>query len=405
MQTEEEQMTRSAGRHFLQIPGPTNVPDRVLRAIDLPTMDHRGPDFAPLGKAVLEGMKRVFKTKGQVVIYPASGTGAWEAALVNTLSAGDQVLMYETGHFSSLWQKMALKLGLQPEFLAGDWRTGADPAAIEKRLREDAGHRIKAVCVVHNETSTGVTSRIGEVRKAIDAAKHPALLMVDTISSLASLDYRHDEWGVDVTVGGSQKGLMLPPGLSFNAISDKALAASKSAKLPRAYWGWDEMIANGKTGYFPYTPATNLLYGLREALKMLLDEEGLDNVFARHQRHAEATRCAVRAWGLEVLATNPAEYSGALTAVLLPAGHDADRVRKIILEQFDMSLGTGLGKLAGKVFRIGHLGDFNDLTLMGTLAGVEMGLALAGVPCRQEGVQAAMQYLVQSRSKPARAAA
>jgi len=398
-------MTRAAGRHFLQIPGPTNVPDRVLRAIDLPTMDHRGPDFALLGKAVLEGMKRVFKTKGQVVIYPASGTGAWEAALVNTLSPGDPVLMYETGHFASLWQKMALKLGLQPEFLAGDWRTGADPAAIEKRLCEDAGHRIKAVCVVHNETSTGVTSRIGEVRKAIDAAKHPALLMVDTISSLASIDYRHDEWGVDVTVGGSQKGLMLPPGLSFNAISDKALAASKSAKLPRSYWSWDEMIANGKTGYFPYTPATNLLYGLREALKMLLDEEGLDNVFARHQRHAEATRRAVRGWGLEVLATNPAEYSGALTAVLLPAGHDADRVRKIILEHFDMSLGTGLGKLAGKVFRIGHLGDFNDLTLLGTLAGVEMGLALAGVPCRQEGVQAAMQSLVQSRSKPARAAA
>ena len=398
-------MSRAAGRHFLQIPGPTNVPDRVLRAIDLPTMDHRGPDFAALGKTVLEGMKRVFKTKGQVVIYPASGTGAWEAALVNTLSPGDTVLMYETGHFASLWQKMALKLGLQPEFLAGDWRSGADPAAIEQRLREDAGHRIKAVCVVHNETSTGVTSRIGEVRKAIDAAKHPALLMVDTISSLASIDYRHDEWGVDVTVGGSQKGLMLPPGLSFNAISDKALAASRSAKLPRSYWSWDEMIANGKAGYFPYTPATNLLYGLREALKMLLDEEGLDNVFARHQRHAEATRRAVRAWGLEVLASNPAEYSGALTAVLLPAGHDADRVRKIVLEHFDMSLGTGLGKLAGKVFRIGHLGDFNDLMLMGTLAGVEMGLALAGVPCRQQGVQAAMQYLVQSRSKPARAAA
>ena len=313
--------------------------------------------------------------------------------------------MYETGHFASLWQKMALKLGLQPEFLAGDWRTGADPAAIERRLREDSGHRLKAVCVVHNETSTGVTSRIGEVRKAIDAAKHPALLMVDTISSLASIEYRHDEWGVDVTVGGSQKGLMLPPGLSFNAISDKALVASKSARLPRSYWSWDEMIANGKAGYFPYTPATNLLYGLREALKMLLDEEGLDHVFARHQRHAEATRRAVRAWGLEVLATNPAEYSGALTAVLLPAGHDADRVRKIILEHFDMSLGTGLGKLAGKVFRIGHLGDFNDLMLMGTLAGVEMGLALAGVPCRQEGVLAAMQSLVQSRSKPARAAA
>ena len=398
-------MSRNAGRHFLQIPGPTNVPDRILRAIDFPTMDHRGPDFAALGKAVLDGMRRVFKTRGQVVIYPASGTGAWEAALVNSLSPGDQVLMYETGHFASLWQKMAIRLGLQPEFLAGDWRTGADPAAIAKRLREDASHRIKAVCVVHNETSTGVTSRIGEVRKAIDAAKHPALLMVDTISSLASIDYRHDEWGVDVTVGGSQKGQMLPPGLSFNAISDKALASSKSAKLLRSYWSWDEMIANGKAGYFPYTPATNLLYGLREALTMLLDEEGLDNVFARHQRHAEATRRAVRAWGLEVLATNPAEYSGSLTAVLLPAGHDADRVRKIILEHFDMSLGTGLGKLAGKVFRIGHLGDFNDLSLMGTLAGVEMGLALAGVPCRQEGVQAAMQSLVQSRSKPARAAA
>jgi alanine-glyoxylate transaminase/serine-glyoxylate transaminase/serine-pyruvate transaminase len=336
------------------------------------------------------------------VIYPASGTGAWEAALVNTLSPGDQVLMYETGHFALLWQKMALKLGLAPEFLAGDWRTGADPAAIEKRLREDREQRIKAVCVVHNETSTGVTSRIGEVRKAIDAAKHPALLMVDTISSLASIDYRHDEWGVDVTIGGSQKGLMLPPGLSFNAISAKALAASKSAQLPRSYWSWDEMLANGKSGYFPYTPATNLLYGLRESLTMLLEEEGLENVFARHQRHAEATRRAVRAWGLEVLAANPAEYSGALTAVLLPAGHDADRVRKLILENFDMSLGTGLGKLAGKVFRIGHLGDFNDLTLMGTLAGVEMGLALAGVPAKKEGVQAAMEYLASCAQAPAR---
>ncbi|MGH8686325.1 MAG: pyridoxal-phosphate-dependent aminotransferase family protein [Burkholderiales bacterium] len=397
-------MPRSAGRHFLQIPGPTNVPDRVLRAIDFPTMDHRGPEFAELGKAVLEGMKRVFKTRGHVVIYPASGTGAWEAALVNTLSPGDTVLMYETGQFASLWQKMATKLGLKPEFLPGDWRTGADPAAIEKRLREDSGQRIKAVCVVHNETSTGVTSRIGEVRKAIDAAKHPALYLVDTISSLASIDYRHDEWGVDVTVGGSQKGLMLPPGLSFNAISDKALAASKSAGLPRAYWGWDEMLANGRNGYFPYTPATNLLYGLREALAML-EEEGLDNVFARHQRHAEATRRAVRAWGLEVLATNPAEYSGALTAVLMPPGHDADRVRKAILEAFDMSLGTGLGKLAGKVFRIGHLGDFNDLALMGTLAGVEMGLTLAGVPAKRGGVTAAMSYLADCRAKPARAAA
>jgi alanine-glyoxylate transaminase/serine-glyoxylate transaminase/serine-pyruvate transaminase len=397
-------MSRNAGRHFLQIPGPTNVPDRVLRAIDLPTMDHRGPEFADLGKAVLEGMKRVFKTRAQAVIFPASGTGAWEAALVNTLSPGDAVLMYETGHFAALWQKMAAKLGLAPEFIAGDWRTGADPQAIEKRLREDAQHRIKAVCVVHNETSTGVTSRIGEVRKAIDAAKHPALLMVDTISSLASIDYRHDEWGVDVTVAGSQKGLMLPPGLSFNAISDKALAAAKAARLPRSYWAWEEMLAHGKSGYFPYTPATNLLYGLREALAML-EEEGLDNVFARHQRHAEATRRAVRAWGLEVLATNPAEYSGSLTAVLLPAGHDADRVRKIILEAFDMSLGTGLGKLAGKVFRIGHLGDFNDLALMGTLAGVEMGLALAGVPAKSGGVQAAMAYLAECRAKPARAAA
>jgi len=398
-------MSRAAGRHFLQIPGPTNVPDRVLRAIDFPTMDHRGPDFAELGKSVLAGMKRVFKTSGEVVIYPASGTGAWEAALVNTLSPGDAVLMYETGHFASLWQKMATKLGLQPEFIAGDWRSGADPAAIEQRLRADAAHRIRAVCVVHNETSTGVTSRVGEVRKAIDAARHPALFMVDTISSLASIDYRHDEWGVDVTVGGSQKGLMLPPGLSFNAVSAKALAASTSAKLPRAYWGWEEMIANGKAGYFPYTPATNLLYGLREALRMLLDEEGLDNVFARHQRHAEATRRAVRAWGLEILAANPAEYSGSLTAVLLPAGHDADRVRKVILEHFDMSLGTGLGKLAGKVFRIGHLGDFNDLALMGTLAGVEMGLALAGVPVKASGVQAAMQHLGSLRAAEKRAAA
>lgn len=386
-------MPHNAGRHFLQIPGPTNVPDRVLRAIDYPTMDHRGPDFAALGKAVLDGLRQVFKTKGEVVIYPASGTGAWEAALVNTLSPGDAVLMYETGHFASLWQKMAQKLSLAPEFLAGDWRTGADPTRIEQRLREDQPRRIKAVCVVHNETSTGVTSRISEVRKAIDAAQHPALLMVDTISSLASIDYRHDEWGVDVTVGGSQKGLMLPPGLSFNAISAKALAASKAAQLPRAYWAWDEMIASGKSGYFPYTPATNLLYGLRESLLMLLEEEGLENVFARHQRHAEATRRAVRAWGLEVLAANPAEYSGTLTAVLLPAGHDADRVRKVILENFDMSLGTGLGKLAGKVFRIGHLGDFNDLSLMGTLAGIEMGLTLAGVPIKKEGVAAAMAYL------------
>ncbi|TAK42137.1 MAG: aminotransferase class V-fold PLP-dependent enzyme [Betaproteobacteria bacterium] len=397
-------MSYRAGRHFLQIPGPTNVPDRVLRAIDFPTMDHRGPEFAELGKTVLEGMKRVFRTVGQVVIYPASGTGAWEAALVNTLSPGDAVLMYETGHFAALWQKMALRLGLAPEFLAGDWRSGVDPGAIEQRLRADAEGRVKAVCVVHNETSTGVTSRMAEVRKAMDAARHPALLMVDTISSLASIDYRHDEWGVDVTVAGSQKGLMLPPGLSFNAISDKALAASRAAKLPRAYWNWDEMIASGKSGYFPYTPATNLLYGLREALQML-EEEGLEQVFARHRRHAEATRRAVRAWGLDVLAANPAEYSASLTAVLMPAGHDADRARRVILENFDLSLGTGLGRLAGKVFRIGHLGDFNDLALMGTLAGVEMGLELARVPVRREGVQAAMAYLAECRAKPARAAA
>jgi len=394
---------RRAGRHFLQIPGPTNVPDRVLRAIDFPTMDHRGPEFGTLGKNVLAGMKRVVKsTQGEVVIYPASGTGAWEAALVNTLSPGDPVLMYETGHFATLWQKMATKLGLQVEFIAGDWRHGADPDAIEKRLRADSGKRIKALGVVHNETSTGVTSRIADVRRAMEAAGHPALLMVDTISSLASIDYRHDEWGVDVTVAGSQKGLMLPPGLSFNCISPKALAASKSARLPRSYWAWDEMIANGKNGYFPYTPATNLLYGLAEALKMLLDEEGLDAVFARHQRHAEATRRAVRAWGLEIFALDPREYSASLTGVLMPAGHDADRVRAVILDAFDMSLGTGLTKLGGKMFRIGHLGDFNDLMLMGTLAGVEMGLALAGVPVKKDGVRAAMEYISECAKAPAR---
>ena len=398
--------SRRAGRHFLQIPGPTNVPDRVLRAIDLPTIDHRGPEFGALGKKTLADMKRVFKTtRAEVVIYPASGTGAWEAALVNTLSPADRVLMYETGHFATLWQKMAGKLGLDVEFIAADWRHGADPEAIEQRLRADADKRIKAVCVVHNETSTGVTSRIADVRRAIDAASHPALYMVDTISSLASIDYRHDEWGVDVTVAGSQKGLMLPPGLSFNCISPKALAAAKSARLPRSYWAWDEMIANGRSGYFPYTPATNMLYGLAEALKMLLDEEGLDAVFARHQRHAEATRRAVRAWGLEVFALDAREYSASLTGVLMPASHDADRVRKVILDAFDLSLGTGLTKLGGKMFRIGHLGDFNDLMLMGTLAGVEMGLALAGVPMKKEGVQAAMQYLAECARTPARRAA
>ena len=387
-------MAHLAGRHFLQIPGPTNVPERVLRAIDSPTIDHRGPEFQRLGQEVLAGLKQVFKTKGSVVIFPASGTGAWEAALVNTLSPGDKVLMVETGQFATLWFNMANKLGLAPEFIKGDWRHGADPAAIEASLAADRRHEIKAVCVVHNETSTGVTSRVGEVRKAIDRVQHPALLMVDTISSLASIDYRHDEWGVDVTVAGSQKGLMLPPGLSFNAISDKALSASKSAKLPRSYWSWDEMLASNKNGFFPYTPATNLLYGLREALKMLVEEEGLENVFKRHDRHAEATRRAVHAWGLEILCLNPAEYSSALTAVLMPEGHSEVGFRKVVLDHFNMSLGSGLGKVANKVFRIGHLGDFNDLMLCGTLCGVEMGLALAGVPHKQGGVAAATEYLV-----------
>jgi len=385
-------MAHRSGRHFLQIPGPTNVPDRVLRAMDFPTIDHRGPDFARLGREVLEGLKPVFGTRGPVVIYPASGTGAWEAALVNTLSPGDRVLMFETGQFATLWRQLAERLELEVDFVPGDWRRGVDPAQVEARLAEDRGHAIKAVCAVHNETSTGVTSRIDAVREAIDAAGHPALLLVDTISSLGSIDYRHDEWGVDVTVAGSQKGLMLPPGLSFNAISDKALAASKSARLPRSYWRWDEMLGPNEKGFFPYTPATNLLYGLKEALAML-QEEGLAQVFARHARHGEATRRAVRAWGLEVLCQEPAEYSGSLTAVLMPQGHDADALRKAILERFDMSLGAGLGKLAGKIFRIGHLGDFNDLTLAGTLAGVEMGLQIAGVPHRKGGLRAAMDYL------------
>ena len=380
------------GRHFLQIPGPTNVPDRVLRAMAQPTIDHRGPEFGELGRELLRDVRAVFKTKQPVVIYPASGTGAWEAALVNTLSPGDAVLMAETGQFAALWEQMAKRLGLKTELLPTDWRHGADPNAIEDRLRKDTRETIKAVCVVHNETSTGVVSRIAAVRKAIDSAEHSALLLVDTISSLASIDYRMDEWGVDVTVAGSQKGLMLPPGLSFNAISEKALAASKTATLPKSFWGWDEILKANKTGYFPYTPATNLLYGLREALAMLA-EEGLANVFARHERHGEATRSAVRAWGLEVLCLEPAECSGSLTAVLMPAGHDADALRAKILAAFDMSLGTGLGRLAGKVFRIGHLGHFNDLTLAGTLAGVEMGLALAKVPHEPGGVQVALDYL------------
>jgi alanine-glyoxylate transaminase/serine-glyoxylate transaminase/serine-pyruvate transaminase len=386
-------MKHQSGRHFLQIPGPTNVPERVLRAIDHATVDHRGPEFQEMSKEVLAGLKLVFKTRSPVVIFPASGTGAWEAALVNTLSAGDKVLMVETGHFATLWHTMANKLGLAPEFMKGDWRHGADPAAIEARLTEDKGKTIKAVCVVHNETSTGVVSQIGEVRKAIDRAKHPALYMVDTISSLASIDYRHDEWGVDVTVAGSQKGLMLPPGLSFNAVSDKALAASKSAKLPRSYWNWEEMIAANKDGWFPYTPATNLLYGLQVSLRMLLQEEGLENVFKRHDRLAEATRRAVRAWGLEILCANPADYSSSLTAVLMPEGHSEIKFREMVLEHFNLSLGSGLTKLRDKVFRVGHLGDFNDLMLCGTLCGIEMGLEIARVPHKKGGADAAMDFL------------
>jgi alanine-glyoxylate transaminase/serine-glyoxylate transaminase/serine-pyruvate transaminase len=393
----------ATGRHFLQIPGPTNVPDRVLRAMDRPTIDHRGPEFARLGKSVLEGMRAVFKTKGAVVIYPASGTGAWEAALVNALSPGERVLMAETGHFAALWHRLATRLGLQVELIPGDWRHGAPAEAIGARLAEDTARAIKAVCVVHNETSTGVTSNIAAVRRAIDRAGHPALFMVDTISSLASIDYRHDEWGVDVTVAGSQKGLMLPPGLSFNAVSAKALKAHEAARLPRAYWDWSDMLGPNKQGFFPYTPGTNLLYGLSEAIAMLM-EEGLDRVFARHARLAEATRRAVRGWGIEILCLDPAEYSNSLTAVLMPEGHDADRFRQVVLENFDMSLGQGLTKLAGKVFRIGHLGGFNELMLMGTLAGVEMGLALAGVPHRKGGVAFAMDYLA-GRSKEEKSAA
>ena len=385
-------MANTSGRHFLQIPGPTNVPYRVLRAIDNPTMDHRGPAFGELSRGLLTDIKKVFKTESHVIIYPASGTGAWEAALVNTLSPGDRVLMYETGQFATLWQVLAKRLDLVPEFVAGDWRHGVDPAAVEERLAADTSHKIKAVCMVHNETSTGVASRVGAVREAIDKAKHPALFLVDTISSLGSIDYRHDEWKVDVTVAGSQKGLMLPPGLSFNAVSAKAIEASKSSKMSKSFWSWDEMIAANSTGYFPYTPATNLLYGLREALDMLF-EEGLDNVFTRHDHFAEATRRAVQAWGLEVLCLEPSEYSSALTAVLMPEGHSADAFRKVVLERFNMSLGNGLNKVADKVFRIGHLGDFNELMLMGTLAGIEMGLGIAGVPHQKGGVDAAMRYL------------
>jgi alanine-glyoxylate transaminase/serine-glyoxylate transaminase/serine-pyruvate transaminase len=385
-------MSYPSGRHFLQIPGPTNVPEQVLRAMAKPTIDHRGPEFRALGLEVLEGIKPIFKTAGPVVIFASSGTGAWEAGLVNTLSPGDKVLMFETGHFATLWKNMAVRLGLEVDFVPGDWRHGVDPAVVEAKLAEDKNHRIKSVNVVHNETSTGVTSRVAEIRKAIDRAGHPALFMVDTISSLGSIDYRHDEWGVDVTVGCSQKGLMLPPGLGFNAISTKALAAAKTAKLPRSYWFWEEQLAANRDGFFPSSPATNLLYGLREALN-LLAEEGLEEVFARHIRHGEATRRAVRSWGLEILCHNPEEYSPVLTTVMMPGDKGADAYRAVVLDKFNMSLGSGLGILKDRIFRIGHLGDFNDLSLIGTLGGVEMGFALAGVPYKKGGVMAAMDYL------------
>ncbi len=394
-----------SGRHFLQLPGPSNVPDRILRAIDQPVIDHRGPDFAALAIGVIAGMKRIFRTRGSVAIFPSSGTGAWEAALVNTLSPGDRVLAFETGQFGTLWRVMAERLGLEVDFIPGDWRHPVDPDEIEARLTADRAHAIKAVMVVHTETSTGVTSDIAAIRRAIDRAKHPTLLMVDTISSLAVTDVRHDDWGVDVTIAGAQKGLMLPPGLGFNAISAKALAAAKRAKLPRAYWDWQPMIAAGESGFFPFTPVTNLFFGLKESIGML-EEEGLDNVFARHDRLAEATRRAVRAWGLDILCADPRAYSSTLTAVVMPLGHDADAFRRTVLERFDVSFGAGLGKVAGKVFRIGHLGWFNELMLMGTLAGVEMALAIAGVPHRQGGVDAAMGYLTGNlAAEPVRAVA
>lgn len=394
-------MTVHTGRHFLQIPGPTNVPDRVLRAIDMPTIDHRGPEFAKLGHEVIDACKTVFRTKNPVIVYSSSGTGAWEAAMVNTLSPGDKVLMAETGQFSTLWRTLAQKLKLDVEFLAGDWRRGADAQVIEAKLAEDKQHKIKAVMVVHSETSTGAVSDIPAVRKAIDSAKHPALLFVDTISGLASIEYEHDAWGVDVTIAGSQKGLMLPPGLGFNAISEKALAAHKACTSMRSYWDWSDIIEANKTGSWPYTPATNLLYGLKEAIKML-HEEGLDNVFARHKRHGEAARAALAVWGLQNQCADPKAYSPILTAVVLPDGHDADQFRKLVLEKFDMSLGAGLGKIKGKVFRIGHIGHFNDLSLMGVLAGIEMGLDLAKVPHRSGGVAAAMDVLTGRAASSAR---
>jgi len=388
-------MTYPAGRHFLQIPGPTNVPEQVLRALAKPTIDHRGPEFKALAEACFAGCKRVFRTAGPVIIFASTGTGAWEASLVNTLSPGDKVLMFETGHFATLWRNMALRLGLEVDFVPGDWRHGVDPAVVEAKLAEDRGRKIKSVNVVHNETSTGCLSRVAEIRRAIDRVGHPALFMVDTISSLGSVDYRHDEWGVDVTVGCSQKGLMLPPGLGFNAVSAKALAASKEARLPKSYWAWDEILAANKTGFFHSSPATNLLYGLRESLR-LLEEEGLENVFVRHVRHGEATRRALAVWGLENLCRDPAEYSPILTTVLMPGEKGADAYRSAVLEKFNMSLGSGLGQLKDRVFRIGHLGDFNDLSLIGTLGGVEMGFALAGVPHQKGGVMAALDYLAAS---------
>jgi alanine-glyoxylate transaminase/serine-glyoxylate transaminase/serine-pyruvate transaminase len=386
------------GRHFLQIPGPTNVPDRILRAMDQPVIDHRGPEFAKLALEVLEGMRGIFQTSGRVVVFPSSGTGGCEAALVNTLSPGDRVLIFETGNFSQLWQRVAQNMGLNVKYVPGNWRRGASPADLEVWLGEDKSHEFKAVVVVHNETSTGVTSRIAEIRRTMNALRHPALLIVDTVSSLACMDFRQDEWEIDVAVCGSQKGLMVPPGLSFNAISDKALSASKRAGLPKAYWSWQDMLESNRVGFFPYTPATNLLYGLREALRML-QEEGLPNIFQRHERHAEATRAAVRAWGLDIVCEEPLEYSSSLTGVFTPEGHNADRLRQVILENFDMSLGSGLGKLAGKMFRIGHLGSFNDLMLAGTLSGVELGLRLAGVPHTDGGVMAALNVLATRDSR------
>ena len=388
-------MPYSSGRQFVQLPGPTNVPERVLRAMSRPTIDHRGPECGLLGLEVLEGMKEIFQTAGNVVIFPSSGSGAWEGALTNTLSPSDKILMFEVGQFAALWIGVATKLGLDVDVVKTDWRHGVDAQVVEAKLREDRDHKIKAVGVVHNETSSGVTSSVSAVRAAMDRTGHPALLLVDVISSLGSIDYRHDEWGVDVSVGGSQKGLMLPPGLGFNAMSEKALAASKSAKLPRSYWDWQMMLSQNVNGFFPYTPATNMLFGLKESQSMLR-EEGLQNVFKRHERHGEATRRAVRAWGLENVALDPKEYSNSVTAVYMPAGHSADEFRKVVLERFNMALGSGLGKLADKVFRIGHLGDFNDLMLAGALSGVEMGLELAGVPHRQGGVAAALEYVTET---------